>query len=621
MKFINRSVAVLLTLACTGALWAPINAQTRRSAYGTTKARLTPATIDDPALVQKYQQAITADSLRPDLFYLASDELKGRETGSPGQQLAAEYLAKKYQALGLTPKGTVKGGSGRAWDDYLQHFALYPRTPKELRLDLLANGKPLASSSFSATAHDDLAYYGGGTASNASGEVVFAGYGIADDQLGYNDYAALAAKGVSVEGKWLLMFDGEPMADAKTSLLPTADHKLSIWSTRGLQKGMPLLKIGMPKGILLITDLTPGNPAPFAERSAKASSNLPVIGQLSADEHSPVPPTYNVSAKFANEILGETGQTIEQIKAQIDSSVKPNVFAIPNRQLKATVQPRPAVQTANVVAYLEGSDPRLKDEVVVLSAHYDHLGRNPLLTGDQIFNGAADDGSGTTASLALARAFVRAKREGHGPRRSILFLNTAGEEKGIMGSSYFLNEAPTIPLERMVADINMDGVAGSDLNHPTKSKNYIYVGTPAGLGQDLLAINRQVREATGSTIEVSERDFPSDSVNFGALMIPYLYYSTGLTEHYHKVSDQADTIDYDHFSRVVQLIFATTWQVANQDARIVGVDRSQMVREGYVCRPCGFECDNTVHHEAGSCPVCGMALIPKYVVKKRDPAQ
>lgn len=620
MRSIQRLFAFITLSALILSSTGSVSAQTRLQAHAHSP-KMTPATIDDPELVKKYLQAISAESLRPDLFYLASDDLEGRETGTTGQQKAAEYLAKQYQMMGLTPKGTAKGGNARKWDSYLQHFALYPRTPRELRLELIANGKSIATSNFSATAHDDLAYYGGGSAVSANGDIVFAGYGIADDTLGYNDYAALSAKGVSVAGKWVLMLDAEPMTDATTSRLPTADHKLSNWTTRGLQKGMPFLKTGMPKGILLVTDLGPGNQMPFAERSAKAAQTLPVIGQLAQSASATIPPTYNVSAKFANQILGETGQTIEAIKAQIDSSLNPNVFAIPNRQLKVTAQSRPAVKAANVVAYLEGSGPRLKNEVVVLSSHYDHLGRNPLLTGDQIYNGAADDASGVTASLALARAFVQAKREGHGPRRSILFLNTAGEEKGIMGSSYFLNEAPTIPFDRMVADINMDGVAGIDLNHPAKSKNYIYIGAAAGLGQDLVALNQRVKETTGSTLDLSERDFPSDSVNFGAMMIPYLYYSTGLTEHYHKVTDHADTIDYDHFSRVVQLILATTWQVANQDERIAGVDRSHLSIDGYICRPCGLECDNAVHREPGSCPVCGMALIPKYVVKKRDPAQ
>lgn len=619
MRFIHRSVAFGIVLTLTLGSISSVAAQTPGKVHA-RRAKVTPATIEDPALVQKYAQAITAESLRPDLFYLASDELEGRETGTRGQQMAAEYLAKHYQALGLTPKGTAKGGNARSWDSYLQHFALYPRTPKSLRLELTADGKPVVASEFSATAHDDLAYFGGGMAESGTSDIVFAGYGIGDDALGFNEYAALAAKGISVAGKWVLMFAGEPMADAQTSLLPTPDHKLSAWS-RGVQKGIPFLKIGMPKGILLITDLTPGNQVSFADASAKASSTLPVIGQLSHANHARVPPTYNVSAKFANQMLAETGQTVEAIKSAIDSSLKPNVLAITHRQLNVRVETRPAVPTANVVAYLEGSDPRLKNEVIVLSAHYDHLGRNPYLTGDQIFNGAADDGSGITASLALARALVKAKREGNGPRRSILFLNTAGEEKGIMGSAYFLTEAPTVPLERMVADINMDGVAGIDLNHPTKSKNYIYIGAAVALGQDLVAINRQVKEATGSTLELTDHDFPSDSVNFGAALIPYLYFSTGLTEHYHKVSDQAETIDYDHFSRVVQLIFATTWQVANQDARIAGVDRSHLSIEGYVCRPCGLECDKTVHQGSGSCPVCGMELVPKYVVKKREPAQ
>jgi Zn-dependent M28 family amino/carboxypeptidase/DNA-directed RNA polymerase subunit RPC12/RpoP len=272
----------------------------------------------------------------------------------------------------------------------------------------------------------------------------------------------------------------------------------------------------------------------------------------------------------------------------------------------------PPLSTENVLAFVEGSDPKLKDEVVIVSAHYDHLGLNPALKGDQIFNGAADDGSGTVACLELAQAFMTARREGFGPRRSLLFINFSGEEKGTLGSAMYAGSAPVIPLNQTVANVNMDGVGGIDAKHPTHSRNYIYVVGSEELSRELIDINRRVREETGIDLELTTGpNFPSDQRSFQAQLVPFIYYSTGLTEHYHTIGDEAKTIDYEHLARVTRLIFGTVWEIANQDARPQSVDRSKLTIAGYVCPPCGLECDEKVYEHGGVCPFCGMALLPK----------
>ena len=264
--------------------------------------------------------------------------------------------------------------------------------------------------------------------------------------------------------------------------------------------------------------------------------------------------------------------------------------------------------------YVEGSDPKLKNEVVIMSAHYDHLGLNPALKGDQIFNGAADDGSGTVACLELAQAFMMAKKDGVGPKRSLLFVNFSGEEKGLLGSGHY-SLHPVVPWENTVADINMDGVASFDQAHES-NKNYIYILGTADLSRQLLDIVSRVNQQSDTNLTLVEgQRFNSDQYNFETQLIPYVYFSTGLTEHYHQISDEPGTIDYTQFARVVQLVFATAWEVANQESRPVSVPRSQLVLAGYTCPPCPFECDEAVHAKPGECPVCGMNLVPKY---KRD---
>jgi Zn-dependent M28 family amino/carboxypeptidase len=214
----------------------------------------------------------------------------------------------------------------------------------------------------------------------------------------------------------------------------------------------------------------------------------------------------------------------------------------------------------------------------------------------------------------MAQAFMKAKRDGFGPRRSILFINFVGEEKGILGSTYYSQREPLISLEKTVADINMDGVGGIDLKHPTHSRNYIYIVGAENLSQEIIDANKRVKEATNINLELTAgpSTFGSDHQNFQTQLIPFIYYSTGLTEHYHKPGDEPGTIDYDHLARVTRLVFGTAWQLANQDARPQSVNRSQLALDGYVCPPCPFECDADIYPHPGECPVCGMSLVPKY---------
>lgn len=159
----------------------------------------------------------------------------------------------------------------------------------------------------------------------------------------------------------------------------------------------------------------------------------------------------------------------------------------------------------------------------------------------------------------------------------------------------------------------MDGVGGLDPKHSTQSKNYIYILGTEELSTELIDVAKRLNRALGINLDLTpNQGFNSDQYNFETQFVPYIYYSTGLTENYHQPADEPNTIDYDHFARVVQLIFATAWQAANQDTRIRSVDRSGLSLVGYTCRPCAFACDDHVYNQPGECPVCGMALAPRY---------
>lgn len=580
---------------------------------------VTPTTLSKPALVERYQQTITPEALASRLYFLASDLFEGRETTTRGQKLAAQYLASQYRLLGLAPKGSAKKFEPLSPAAYLQPFTVYKRLPKETHLEVAVNGNAVASSSFSADTHDALSYFLTGNMVNASGDVVFAGYGIADDKLGYDDYAALAAKGISIDGKWVMILADEPLAeDAKTSLLPVADHQPTKWTASFMPKRKALMAAGRPAGILAVRYASPRMQGTFADNAALASLATQRVGNVSLSQ-STFPPTYMISSQLANQILASSGQTIENLRSEINKSLKPTVFDVKGLTVRTTIEQSAPLETENVLAFIEGSDPRLKDEVVVISAHYDHLGINPALKGDRIFNGAADDGSGVVATLELAQAFMKAKHDGFGPRRSILFINFSAEEKGTLGSGYYAQREPLIPLDKTVAEINMDGVAGIDPKHPTHSRNYIYIVGDKNLSPEIIDTNKRVKEATNINLELTDAtNFGSDHLNFQAQLIPFIYYSTGYTEHYHTPADEPDTIDYEHLSRVVQLIFGTAWQIANQDARPHSVNRSQLKQVGYVCPPCPYECDETIYAHPGECPVCGMNLVPQYAANLKE---
>jgi len=572
------------------------------------------AKLIDPALIRRYQEMITPESLAARLYFLASDAFEGRETATRGQRLAAEYLASQYRQLGLAPKGTEHASDPLSPAAYYQPFTVYRRVPKQSHLEVTINDRRVASSTFSAETHDDLSYFLSGGLVDASGAVVFAGYGIADDKLGYNDYAALAASGISVTDKWVMVLDDEPLANSSTSLLPTPDRKPSAW-TQFPNKRRAVWNAGRPKGVLVVSDVSPRESGTFDSRSGIASAYARRVGGLSLIQSPPFPPTFAISTQLADQILAPSGHSIAELKRGIDQSLKPNVFQVSESVIvSASVEPLAGLPTENILAFIEGSDPKLKDEVLIISAHYDHLGINPALKGDRIFNGAADDGSGVVACLELAQQFMKAKRAGYGPRRSILFINFSGEEKGLLGSGHYSRE-PIVSWDKTVANINMDGVAGLDPKHPTRSKNYIYVLGTNELSSELLDTTKLVNRTLGTNLELTEGPrFSSDQYNFEAQLIPYVYFSTGYTEKYHQPGDEPNTIAYDHFARVVKLVFATAWQVANQDHTTEKLARKQLTLVGYVCPPCSFECDSNVYEHPGECPVCGMNLAPKYKV-------
>jgi hypothetical protein len=226
------------------------------------------------------------------------------------------------------------------------------------------------------------------------------------------------------------------------------------------------------------------------------------------------------------------------------------------------------IKGENVLGFIEGTD--LKEELIIITAHYDHLGKHE----EKVYNGADDDGSGTVATLEIAEAFMLAKKEGSGPRRSVLIMPVSGEEKGLLGSKYYTDH-PIYPLENTVANLNIDMIGRVDDWH--ENGDYVYLIGADMLSQELHDISEQTNDQyIGLELDYTfnaEDDpnryyYRSDHYNFAKNNIPVIFYFNGVHEDYHKVTDTLEKIDFNKIQTITRLVFLTAWELANRDERI-----------------------------------------------------
>lgn len=248
-----------------------------------------------------------------------------------------------------------------------------------------------------------------------------------------------------------------------------------------------------------------------------------------------------------------------------------NPSSIKDRTVRFQVKEKKSeLATENMMAFLEGTD--LKDEVLVISSHYDHIGQNE--DGTVINNGADDDGSGTTGVMEIAEAFAQAAREGHRPRRSILFLNVTGEEKGLLGSAYY-SDNPIFPLENTVNNLNIDMIGRVDPDHEN-DRDYVYVIGSEKLSSHLKVVSEYANITyTGLNLDYRYDDpndrnrfyYRSDHYNFAKKGIPIIFYFNGVHADYHRPTDTVDKIEFDVMAKRAQLVFHTAWLLVNRDKK------------------------------------------------------
>ena len=236
--------------------------------------------------------------------------------------------------------------------------------------------------------------------------------------------------------------------------------------------------------------------------------------------------------------------------------------------IKKIFKKNKTIRGENVLGYIEGSD--LKEELIIITAHYDHLGMHDTL----LFNGADDDGSGTVAIMEIAEAFMLAKKEGKGPRRSILIMPVSGEEKGLLGSKYYTDN-PIYPLKKTIANLNIDMIGRIDDLHI--NGDYIYLIGSDMLSQELHAISEDVnKKYIGLELDYTYnmQDDPnryyyrSDHYNFAKNNIPVIFYFNGIHDDYHKTTDTVEKINFDKIEKITRFVFLTAWEPANRDDRL-----------------------------------------------------
>jgi hypothetical protein len=493
-----------------------------------------PGPLPSPAV----SASISARDLKRHLSFLASTELGGRYTVSPSNLIAARYLASELEYYGY--RGAAADGS---------YFQKVPLVFRKINF---------SSSSFSLTRSGQTKNYRFGPdffqmdpqETNLAGGLVFVGYGVSSPGNGYDDYA-----GVDVKGKVIVVVPGMPdeLRGAKVTTTEIGEPAARAHGAVGEIMIAPKQYFETWSDVKDSTDdepLLPPKPEPkgFPELLAGPALTA-VFGEL--------------LGRPAAYLQSPGGRKMEPraLEASMRAVVKVDFKAAPPAQ--------------NVVGILDGADPVLKDQFVVLSAHYDHL----MTAGGQIYRGADDDGSGVVSVLEIAQAFTKDR-----PKRSILVVFHTGEELGLFGSEYNTDYAPVVPLSQLVCDLNIDMVGRSrppgdrdPQDARLTDKDSIYI-----IGADKLSTElNQISEQTDADTEHMRFDYTynddanperfyyrSDHYNYARHGIPIIFYFTGVHRDYHQPTDTVDKIDFDKMERIDRLIFATAWRIANLDHRL-----------------------------------------------------
>ncbi len=503
---------------------------------------------------------ITAADLQSHMTFLASPLLRGRANGEPGLEIAQEYIVSQAKLMGLSPANGIS---------YYQPYIL----TKDIMDPDKTMIRIISENSDTVTIKEPIYQLlpTGPSDFEVSGDVIFAGYGLKQDKYGYNDFENLKA-----EGKILLIMAGSPTSeDGKKYLFEGVN-----WSSfMSIEAKLTALLFTRAKAVIIVMDPKSGYSSiddMYPGIAGELASTKSLKGDKPRSFQMPgLPKILFADRIVADELLKGTGHTLEGLQKKIDGELKPNTFTITGKQLKITEAVKHGEITLNnIAAFIEGSDPVLKNEYVVFSGHADHIG----VSGDKIYAGADDNASGCAALLSIAKAFQSLPKK---PLRSILFLWVSGEEIGLYGSQSYIDN-PLVPLEKTVVNLNIDmigrtkGVADTLKEKPVAGINEVFVIT-GYQSKELISIAEEIDKATVLDLDysLSAKNHPlqlfirSDHYNFAKKDIPVLFFTDGEHSDYHKAGDVVEKIDFRNMELVTKAMYQIGYNVANRKTRIV----------------------------------------------------
>ena len=464
---------------------------------------------------------VTVEELQSQIKYLSSDSLKGRMTGSDGDSLAAEFIRSELTSYGFTPLA----------GDGLQRFKITKRVIAGKENALSVSGKEfLIENDFT-----PMAFSSNGT---LDAEVVFAGYGfnIIGDSLKWNDY-----QNVDVKGKWVLILRADPETDDNNSpFIPFSADR---------DKALVAKDLGAA-GVLFVS-------GPVYDTEDKFDA-------LNTEGFSVDIPVLRIKRPVADFIISKSQNTIESLEKKLNTSRKPASFITGTDVIGKAEIIKETSGTRNVVMVLQGEDEQLKNEYIIMGAHFDHLGMGGPGSSSRavdtvgVHHGADDNASGVAMMLELAEKFALTKGS---HKRSIICVAFSGEELGLLGSKYFVEE-PGVDLSKVNAMFNLDMVGR--LNE-TNSLQVSGVGTANGL-KDLIYSKSDTSEI--KLVLSPEGYGPSDHSSFYGKNIPVLFYSTGAHLDYHTPADTYDRISYEGMVKISSLIFSMAEELSSSDSRL-----------------------------------------------------
>ena len=510
-------------------------------------------------------ESITASDLRRDVSFLASDEMRGRLVGTPENDSAAKYIEQRFERFGAKPIG--RGLS------YRQPFQLMTTTLvgiNTLRIDTGHNEESIE------VLREFFPEPFSGTGS-AIGPIVFIGFGISAAALLHDDY-----RDANLSGKIALVLEHEPGEfdpDSPFAGVVTSEYRRSIRKALEAQQRGAI-------AIIFIEDVHNHVPRPdlsdLSRRIWPRNQTRVPQYQLASWVNQLHIPAIRISSDQAERLIRNTGQSLHTLarRAEVTGGAAPLEIPGTTIEIVASVR-RETISVDNVVGLIEGADPVLKDEWLILCGHYDHDGATPT----RIFNGADDDASGIAALLEIAEAYSRASHDGYRPKRSILLAAWNAEEQGLLGA-WAYTENPIAPLSNTIAVVNMDMIGRSEEVPP--GGGYRFQGLPIQTAEsnrnavnilgysyshDLQVATEAANHITNLVLRFrydnngSNLLRRSDHWPFLFSGVPAIFVHTGLHPDYHTERDRPDTLDYDKMARIVKLVYRLSWDLARGDTR------------------------------------------------------